>query len=148
MHVECGQFLLFSAQFQPEVGSMKMLLSLCAALLLTFSAATAFAATDVTGTWTAKMAGPNGDSIQLTFTFKQDGAKLTGTMGGPMGDPMEISDGTVDGDKLSFSISFNGMTMKHEGVITGDTIKLTSKGGGDFPSSEMTLTRNKPPAAQ
>jgi hypothetical protein len=144
MHVECGQFLIFSAQFHYEVVSMKMLLSICAALLLSFSAATAFAATDVTGTWTAKMAGPNGNDIQLTFTFKQDGAKLTGTMGGPMGDPMEFTDGKVDGDKISFSMSFNGMTIKHEGVITGDTIKLTTKAeGGGFPGSEMTLTRNK-----
>jgi hypothetical protein len=128
---------------------MKMLLSLCAALLLTFGAATAFAATDVTGAWTGKMVGPNGDGVQITFTFKQDGVKLTGTVGGPMGDPMEITDGKVDGDKLSFNVSFNGMTIKHEGVITGDTIKLTTKAeGGDFPGGEMTLTRNKPPAAQ
>jgi hypothetical protein len=124
---------------------MKMLLSLCAALLLTFSAATAFAATDVTGTWTGKMVGPDGNDFQITFTFKQDGAKLTGTMGSPMGgDPMEFTDGKVDGDKISFSMSFNGMTIKHEGVITGDTIKLTSKAeGGDFPGGAMTLTRNK-----
>jgi hypothetical protein len=123
---------------------MKMFLSVCAALLLTFSAANAFAATDVTGVWTGKVVGPNGDDFQITFTFKQDGVKLTGTMGGPMGgDPMEISDGKIDGDKLSFSVSFNGMTMKHEGVISGDTIKLTTKADGDMPGGDMTLTRNK-----
>jgi hypothetical protein len=128
---------------------MKMLLSVCAALLLTFSAASAFAATDVTGVWTGKMVGQNGDDFQITFTFKQDGAKLTGTVGGPMGDPMEITEGKVDGDKLSFNVSFNGMTIKHEGVVSGDTIKLTTKAeGGDFPGGEMTLTRNKPPAAK
>jgi hypothetical protein len=128
---------------------MKMLLSLCAALLLTFSAASAFAATDVTGTWVGKMAGPDGSDFQITFTFKQDGVKLTGTVGSPMGgDPMEITDGKVDGDKLSFTVSFNGMTIKHEGVITEDTIKLTTKAEGDFPGGAMTLTRNKPPAAQ
>jgi len=122
---------------------MKKLLCLCAALMMAFTAATAFAA-DVTGAWTANMAGPNGDSMKITFTFKQDGAKLTGTAGGPMGDPMEISDGKVDGDKLSFNVSFNGMIIKHEGVITGDTIKLTTKSdSGDFPGMEMTLTRAK-----
>ena len=122
---------------------MKKLLCLCAALMMAFTAATAFAA-DVTGAWTANMAGPNGDSMKITFTFKQDGAKLTGTAGGPMGDPMEISDGKVDGDKLSFNVSFNGMTIKHEGVIAGDTIKLTTKSdSGDFPGMEMTLTRAK-----
>jgi hypothetical protein len=123
---------------------MKKFLCVCAALMMAFTAASAFAASDVTGTWTGKMAGPNGDSMQITFTFKQDGAVLTGTSIGPMGDPMTISDGKVDGDKLSFNVSFNGMTIKHEGVITGDTIKLTSKSdSGDFPGMEMTLTRAK-----
>jgi hypothetical protein len=122
---------------------MKKLLCLCAALMMAFTAATAFAA-DVTGAWTANMAGPNGDSMRMTFTFKQDGAKLTGTVLGPQGDPMEISEGKVDGDKLSFNVSFNGTTIKHEGVITGDTIKLTTKSdSGDFPGMEMTLTRAK-----
>jgi hypothetical protein len=122
---------------------MKKLLCVCAALMMTFCAANAFAA-DVTGKWTGNMAGPGGDGFQLTFTFKQDGAKLTGTIDGPMGEPMEISEGKVDGDKLSFNVSFNGMTIKHEGVLTGETIKLTTKSdGGDFPGGEMTLTRVK-----
>ena len=123
---------------------MKKFLCVCAALIMAFTAASAFAA-DVTGSWTGKVAGPNGDGFQITFNFKADGAKLTGTMAGPQGgDPMEIADGKIDGDKLSFSMSFNGMTIKHEGVISGDTIKLTSKSdNGDFPGGEMTLTRNK-----
>jgi hypothetical protein len=122
---------------------MKKFLCACAALMMVFTAASAFAA-DVTGTWTGKMAGPNGDGFQITFTFKVDGAKLTGTTTGPQGDPMEISEGKIDGDKLSFNVSFNGMTIKHEGVIAGDTIKLTTKSdGGDFPGAEITLTRNK-----
>jgi hypothetical protein len=111
--------------------------------MMAFSAATAFAA-DVTGAWTGNMVTPDGNSFQITFTFKQDGAKLTGTVAGPQGDPMEISDGKVDGAKLFFNVSFNGMTIKHEGTLSGDTIKLTTKTDqGDFPGGEMTLTRNK-----
>jgi hypothetical protein len=101
-------------------------------------------AVDLTGAWTGNMAVPNGDSFQLTFTFKQDSAKLTGTVSGPQGDPLEITDGKVDGDKIFFIVSFNGMTIKHDGVVTGDTIKLTTKSDNvDFPGSEMTLTRAK-----
>ena len=122
---------------------MKKFLCLSAALMMAFTAASAFAA-DVTGKWTGNMVGSGGDGFQLTFTFKQDGGKLTGTIDGPMGEPMEISEGKVDGDKLSFNVSFNGMTIRHEGVITSDTIKLTTKSdGGDFPGMEMTLTRTK-----
>jgi hypothetical protein len=111
--------------------------------LLAFSAIAAFAA-DVTGAWSGQMAGPNGDGYQISFTFKQDGMKLTGTVAGPQGDPIEISDGKVDGDKVSFTVSFNGMTIKHEGSISGDEIKLTSKADqGDFPGGTMTLKRSK-----
>jgi hypothetical protein len=105
--------------------------------------ATAFAA-DVTGTWTGDMVTPDGSSFHILFTFKQDGAKLTGTVLGPDGDSMPIADGKVDGDKLSFTVSFNGMTIKHEGVISGDEIKLTTKTDqGEFPGGEMKLTRAK-----
>jgi hypothetical protein len=122
---------------------MKKLLCFSAALMLAFTAVPAFAA-DLTGTWTGDMVTPNGDSFQITFTFKQDGAKLTGTVSGPQGDPLEITEGKVDGDKLSFNVSFNGMTIRHEGVVSGETIKLTTKSdGGDFPGGEMMLTRAK-----
>ena len=65
-------------------------------------------------------------------------------------------DGKVDGDKISFKVSFNGMTISHEGSLTksadgtvnADEIKLTSKAdSGDFPGGEMTLTRAKVPAS-
>jgi hypothetical protein len=121
---------------------LKHLLSLCAVLVMALTTVSAHAA-DVTGTWTGAMTGGNGD-FNITFTFKQDGAKLTGTILGPQGDPIEISNGTVDGDKLSFTVSFNEMTITHTGVITGDTIKLTTKSNNpDFPTREMTLTRSK-----
>ena len=122
---------------------MKKLLYVCAALTLAFCAATAFAA-DVTGAWSGDIVGPNGDSFHLSFTFKQDGGKLTGTVTGPQGDPIEIADGKIDGDKLSFTVSVNGMVIKHEGVVSGDTIKLTTKSDqGDFPGGDITLTRAK-----
>jgi len=132
---------------------MKKLLCACAALIMAFPTGSALAATDVSGTWTGEFSGPNGGSgFQITFTFKQDGDKLTGTVLGPQGDPIAISDGSVNGDKISFKVSFNGMTITHEGTVNaaGDEIKLTSKSDqGDFPGGEMTLKRSKatPPPA-
>jgi hypothetical protein len=127
---------------------MKKLLCACAALIMAFTTGSALAATDVSGTWIGEFAGPNGGSgFQISFTFKQDGATLTGTVQGAQGDPMAISDGKVDGDKISFKVSFNGMTITHEGTVNaaGDEIKLTSKSDqGDFPGGEMTLKRSKP----
>lgn len=122
---------------------MKRLMYLCAAVLFTLSALPAFAA-NVTGTWSAEMKSPNGDTFQLTFTFKQDDTKLTGTVAGPQGDPLPISEGTVTGDKLSFKVSFNGTTITHEGAVTGDEIKLSSKSDNpDFPAHDLTLKRSK-----
>jgi hypothetical protein len=124
----------------------KVLLGVCATLLMALSAVSAHAA-DVTGKWTADMQMPGGgDSMQIAFTFSQDGSTLTGSVLGPQGDAMPLTDGKVDGDKISFKVSFNGMTITHEGTINaaGDEIKLTSKSdSGDFPGMEMTLKRVK-----
>jgi len=129
--------------------AMKTLLSICAALLLTLGTASVRAA-DVTGTWSAEMKTSDGQSFPLTFTFKQDGATLTGTVQGPQGDPSDISNGKVDGNTFSFDVSFNGMTIHHICTVTGDDeIKMTTKSdSGDFPGVELTLKRVKqtPPA--
>jgi len=122
---------------------MKRALHLFVAVIIVFSAVAAFAA-DVTGAWSGEAKGPNGESFPLTFNFKQDGAKLTGTVTGPQGDPLEITDGKVDGDKIAFNVSFNGMTISHDGVIKGDEIALKTKTDqGAFPGGEMTLKRSK-----
>jgi hypothetical protein len=130
---------------------MKKLLCACAALIMAFTTVTALAAIDVSGTWTGSMAGPDGNAgFQLSFTFKQDGAKVTGTVQGPQGEPIAISDGKIDGNTLTFNVSFNGMTITHTGALNaaGDEIKLTTKSdSGNFPASEMTLKRAKQSAS-
>jgi hypothetical protein len=134
---------------------MKKLICICAALMMALGTLTAHAATSITGSWTTEMKAPDGSAgIQLTFTFKQDGTTLTGTVQSPQqGDPIAISDGKVDGDKISFKVVIQGgMTIMHEGTIVaspdgnsaGDTIKMTSKSDQqDFPAGEMTLKRAK-----
>lgn len=130
----------------------RLFLCACIALVLALTASTARAA-DVTGNWTAEMTTPDGNSFQLSFTFNQDGAKLTGTVQGPQGDPIEISNGKVDGNKITFDVSFNGTTISHDGTLNeaGDEIDMTTKSdSGDFPGGKMTLKRAKtgaqPPA--
>jgi hypothetical protein len=127
---------------------MKKLLFICAALMMALGTLTAHAATSITGSWTTEMKAPDGSAgIQLTFTFKQDGTTLTGTVQSPQqGDPIAISDGKVDGDKISFKVVIQGGTIvaSPDGNSAGDTIKLTSKTDqGDFPGGELTLKRAK-----
>jgi hypothetical protein len=122
---------------------MRKLLSICAGLAMVLSAATAVAA-DVTGAWTGAATTPDGTSMQITFTFKQDGATLTGTVQVAGNDPIAISNGKVDGDKFTFDDSFNGMTIHHDCTVDGNSIKMTTKSdSGDFPGMELTLTRVK-----
>jgi hypothetical protein len=125
-------------------GRMKKFLAICAALVMMLGAAKAMAA-DVTGSWTTQMQAQDGNTIELTFTFKQDGVSLTGSVSSAMGgDPLPISNGKVDGDKLTFDVSFNGITIHHDCTVNGDSIKMSTKtDSGDFPAMELTLTRVK-----
>src|ERR1041385_8942352 len=106
---------------------MKLLLTLMAVFALVASAA------DVSGNWKGTAEGPNG-AIERSFTFKQDGAKLTGETNSQFTGKSAISDGKVEGDAISFTITanFQGEELKisYKGKITGDTIKLTSDFGG------------------
>ena len=99
-------------------------------------------ASDISGNWTgALQAGDN--PVPLTFAFKQDGEKLTGTVTHPDGPPLTLNDGKVTGDKLSFYVTaeMNGTPTKFtgEGVIKGEEITLTIKadGGVDFPPTVL-----------
>ena len=109
------------------------------ALLL--CAVSAFAA-DVDGKWSGSVNTPNGD-IPVGFTFKADGATLTGSMVGMDGMNIAIKDGKVDGKNISFSVTldFGGMpfTLNYKGVVAPDQIKLT----GDAMGNQFELTVKK-----
>jgi len=109
--------------------------------LVLLLASAAAAAADFTGKWTGNINGPGGD-ITITFNFKQTGAKLAGTVSGPAGD-LDIQDGKVDGDKMAFTVSFNGMNIQQEGTLKGDEITLTVKMEGGEAPGPMTLKRVK-----
>jgi hypothetical protein len=85
-------------------------------------------AADVDGKWSGTMNTPNGD-VPVGFTFKADGATLNGSTSGPDGAEIKIADGKVNGDKISFSVTFDfgGMpfTMNYSGVVANDQIKFT-----------------------
>jgi hypothetical protein len=122
-------------------------------------------AADITGKWVAEQPGRNGGPArQITFDLKADGATLTGTVTGGMGGggrrggggggvaavprALEISDGKIDGNNISFlvKVEFNGNTMatKYEGTLSGDELKLkVSREGPNGPmTSEITAKRS------
>ena len=84
---------------------------------------------DVDGKWTTELAGPDGTPMKLGYTFKADGATLTGTTTGPDGKEMAIKDGKIDGNKISFAVAIDmggqEMKLEYKGVVSPNEIKLT-----------------------
>ena len=116
-------------------------------LILLVLAGVALAA-DITGNWSGNMSfGDN--QFTLSYAFKQDGAKLTGTVTGPDGNSLPLVDGKVDGDTVTFAVNvdMNGNNAKFvsSGTVKGDEIAITTKveGNSDFPPNSMTLKRTK-----
>src|ERR1700690_160636 len=108
---------------------MKWLTALIA--LCAFSALAA----DISGNWKATAEGPNG-AMERTFTFKQDGTKLTGETTSSFTGKSTITDGKVAGDSVTFTIlakiGDKDVKLNYKGKIAATEIKLTSDmaGGG------------------
>jgi hypothetical protein len=83
-------------------------------------------AADVDGKWTGTVPGMD---IPVAYTFKADGATLTGTSSGPNDTTVPIKNGKIDGNNISFSVTFDmgGQEMKldYKGVVSADQIKLS-----------------------
>jgi hypothetical protein len=76
-------------------------------------------ATDISGTW-AFAVGAGG--AKITFVFKQEGEKLSGTYTGPLGEHPVT--GTMKGDQVAFSFEVtnkNTMTVSYTGRIESPT---------------------------
>ena len=65
--------------------------------------ATARAAADPNGTWTWKFTTQGGQDIEFSLALKAEGDKLTGQLSLPMGDKIDIKDGTFKNDEASFT---------------------------------------------
>jgi len=108
-------------------------------------------AADVSGKWVAETPGRNGGPPrQVTFTFKVDGSKLTGTVSqaGRNGNmDTDITDGKVDGDNISFKVTRTmgdqQMTTEYTGTVSGDTInlKMNMNGPNGPVTREMTAKK-------
>ena len=79
------------------------------------NAGTAAAAASVTGDWTGSF-DVQGNPVQSTFHLKSDGPAVTGNITGMGPQPVEIHDGKLDGDTLTFWVNaeYQGQTYKVE----------------------------------
>ncbi len=104
------------------------------ALLLLGISGAALAA-DINGKWTAEVQGRNG-TVTQTLVLNASGNNLTGTFEGARGGAVDISEGTLDGNKVSFKVvrEFNGnqFTQQYKGTLSdsGELDLTASMGGG------------------
>ena len=86
----------------------------------------------VSGTWKYSYQGFGGNDVEVTIKLKQDGDKLTGTITQPpQNQEVEIKDGMVKDDKVSFKVvgEFGGQTRTttYTGTLSGDSLKGKSE---------------------
>jgi hypothetical protein len=122
---------------------MKALTVVCALLLMTGLAMAA----DVTGKWVAQVPGRGGETREVVYNLKSSGGTLTGTTTGMGGQEVQLSDGKIDGDNISFSIKMerngNAMVMLYKGKVSGDEIKFTQQREGSENVREFAAKRAK-----
>jgi hypothetical protein len=108
---------------------MKVFLAVVMLFVITFAAYAA----DIDGKWTGSFSGPQGD-IPVAFTLKADGDKLTGTTMGLDGTDVAIKDGKIDGNNITFTVTYDfaGMplVLSYKGVVAADQIKMTADFAG------------------
>ena len=105
-------------------------------LLFLAGSLTIFSQTNIDGTWKGTRETPNG-TIEITYTFKVEGTTLTGSLKSSFGEA-KLENGKIDGNKISYSISFNGNTINSTGEILNENEILVKNERG-----EMKLTRVK-----
>lgn len=84
------------------------------------------AAEDASGTWNASIKTSQGQ-FPLVIELAVDGKTLTGSFSNQFMPQIRIQDGTVAGNKLSFTLMLTSVTLAYEGVLDGDTLTLTHK---------------------
>jgi len=112
---------------------MKKIVYLVALAALTV---TVSIAADIDGKWTGQVQGRNGPQTQ-TLMLKASGNALTGSVQGGRGGPVDISNGTIDGNNVSFTVvrefGENKITQEFKGMLSGSELKLTVSGGRGGP---------------
>lgn len=107
---------------------MKHILTLVLGFLLV--AAPVFAH-DADGKWEGSVDTPMG-AIPVGFTFKTDGALLSGTSLTPDGGEVAIKAGKVEGNKIAFTVEIDfggmGIVLDYVGTVSPNEIQFM----GDF----------------
>jgi hypothetical protein len=101
------------------------------------------AAQGVAGKWKATVETPNFGPVPTFFEFKNEGGgKISGTFSNSfIPTPIPISDGTIKGNVVSFTLKLQTVTLGYKGPLKADTLTLTiSVVEGTPPGPDALLT--------
>jgi hypothetical protein len=97
-------------------------------------------AADFSGQWKGQIG-----EREIAFLFKTDAGKLTGTVTGMIGRPLDIQDGKVQSDSLSFYVNSewqgNPVKLVYKGKLSGNEIQFTVQSEGGDWSQDFTAKR-------
>ncbi|MDB5136701.1 MAG: hypothetical protein JWP37_3304 [Mucilaginibacter sp.] len=102
---------------------MKRKLFTTAALVCCFAICLAAAIADLTGKWTGNLKMEGQDDFPLSYTFKVDGNKLTGSAHTPDGE-VDITDGKINGNDFTFSVPIHDGNVLHAGKYYTDSVGM------------------------
>ena len=112
------------------------------ALAFMFSGVASAQDAKVAGKWESKFTNQQGDTMTTTFTFTQEGNKLTGTGSGGRGGEPPL-EGTVKGKEVKFTVTRqtpNGeMKTEYTATVEGDTMKgsvVSPRGTRDWSATK------------
>lgn len=105
------------------------------------------AQSSVDGTWAGEVQGGRGPQ-QITLTLKASGDKLTGTVAGGRGGPVNIEEGTVKGGMVKFKTKQMGrggeIVFNWTGTVKGDEIAFSRMAeGGQGQEQKFSLKKQK-----
>jgi lysophospholipase L1-like esterase len=83
---------------------------------------------ELSGDWIATMPGPEQEPVDVPFTLKKEGAKLSGSFKGADGRDLPIENGKIDGNQLSWTVKRTRpeggvMTYRMNGIVEGNRIR-------------------------
>lgn len=117
------------------------------ALLVAFTVSLSAFAADVAGKWNVVAKDPSGTEIKAELSLKQEGDKLTGTIGGQEG-TIPLEDILFKENVLTYKLEYNGTPVAVKMTLDGDKLKGTySADGGDSGPIEAERIMEKAAAA-
>ena len=102
-------------------------------------------AADLSGNWTGTFHTREGGAFETNLTLKQSGDTVTGQFQSGNNDPIDIENGKVNGDTVTWIITrgTGDKTRKinYTGKVEGNTMHLTFQAEGATRSNQIDLTK-------